>query len=155
MKIVIALLAALTLPLLPAQSHGYVFSGAGGFSSDGLTSGAAWMGIGGNGVLDHGIGIGAEAGFMGPWRDLRYGIGIGSVNGSWYFRRRGAVLPFVTGGYSVYVRNGATSGFNAGGGVDWWFQPRLGLKVEIRDHSGAGNMRGTHLWAIRAGLIFR
>jgi hypothetical protein len=43
---------------------------------------------------------------------------------------------------------------NFGGGVNWWWRDRMGLKVEFRDHVAAegGNY---HIWGVRFGLTFR
>ncbi len=137
-----------------AQSHGYVFFGPGGVTSDGYTSGEMYTGMGGEYVSRSGVGAGAEIGYTAPWRALGSGIGIGSVNGSWHFRRTGGVVPFVTAGYSLFFRNGHANGYNFGGGVNWWFSRKFGLRAEIRNHVGGGGL-DAHLWAFRAGLTFR
>jgi hypothetical protein len=113
------------------------------------------MGAGGDYVSRIGVGFGAEIGYTAPWRQFRDGIGIGSVNGSYQFGRAGKVVPFVTGGYSLLFRSATENAFNFGGGVNWWFADRLGLKLELRDHVGTGGFRETHFWTIRAGLNFR
>lgn len=101
-----------------AQSHGYVFFGPGGVTSNGNTSSAAYIGAGGDAVFGPGAGIGGEIGYVTPWRNLDAGIGIASVNGSFHFNRDRSVVPFVTGGYSFFFRSGHASGFNFGGGVN-------------------------------------
>jgi hypothetical protein len=138
-----------------AQSHGYVFFGPGGVTSHGNTSGAMYLGGGGEAVFGPGIGVGAEVGYTAPWRQFQSGIGIGSVNGSFHFGRSGRVVPFITGGYTLFFRSGTANGFNFGGGVNWWFADRIGLKTEIRDQVGLGGLDGVHFWAARVGLTFR
>jgi hypothetical protein len=145
------------LGMLAGQSHGYVFFGPGGVTA-GDTSSAAYMGAGGEGVFGPGIGVGAEVGYATPWKSFRSGIGIGSVNGSFHFKRSGRIVPFLTGGYSIFFRSGHENGINVGGGVNWWFSDRLGLKAEFRDHISTTFVdvdNDVHLWVLRAGLTFR
>jgi hypothetical protein len=138
-----------------AQSHAYVFFGPGGVTSAGATSGAAYMGAGGDYVSRIGLGAGVEVGYVAPWRRFRSGIGIGSANGTYHFRRNGRLSPFVTGGYTLFFRTGTANGFNFGGGVNWWLADRFGLKAEVRDQVGLGGLRGFHFWAVRAAVTFR
>ena len=140
---------------IQGQSHGYVFFGPGGVTSGGGTSGTMYTGAGGEAVFGPGIGVGAEVGYTAPWRQFRSGIGVGSANGSFHFRRSERLVPFITGGYTLFFRNGTANGFNFGGGVNWWFASRLGLKAEMRDQVGTGGLRNLHFWAIRVGLTFR
>ena len=137
-----------------AQSHGHVFLGAGGASSSGFTQSLMAVGGGGEFVSRSGLGAGGEVGYWAPWRRFDGGIGIANANGFYHFRPRGRVVPFVTGGYSLFFRSGTANGFNIGGGVNWWFSDGLGLKAEFRDNVGNGNF-DVQYWAFRVGLNFR
>lgn len=148
------LLLSATATML-AQSNGYVFWAPGGVTSCGHTSGAMYLGGGAEGISRIGLGGGGEIGYVTPWESFKAGIGIASVNGSFHFHQSGLVVPFVTGGYTLFFRSGRANGFNVGGGVNWWFADRTGLRIEIRDHVGTGRLRNDHLWAIRLGLTFR
>jgi hypothetical protein len=141
--------------MMPGQSHGYVFLGPGGVTSDGNTSGALYLGGGGEAISRIGLGGGAEIGYTTPWQSFGSGIGIASVNGAFHLRRSERLVPFVTGGYTLFFRSGHASGFNLGGGVNWWFANRVGFRAEVRDHVGVGRFSGVHLWTVRAGLAFR
>ena len=65
------------------------------------------------------------------------GTGILSVNGAYHFRDTPAagraLVPFVTGGYSL-VQGAITNLFNLGGGVDYWTPGSLGLRLETRSY---------------------
>jgi len=93
-----------------------------------------------------GVGAGAE-GFL--WRGLTLGVDLGyhhltgegvgfgllSVNGGYHFADRKKPVkfdPFVTAGYGLAFRQGAVNLVNYGGGVNWWFKPRIGAHVEFR-----------------------
>jgi hypothetical protein len=147
-------LLLLASAVMLGQSHGYVLFGTGGVTSHVNTSGAMFLGAGGEGVSRIGLGGGAEVGYLARWGSFGGGIGIGSANATFHFNRRRTVVPFVTGGYTLFFRSGHEKGFNFGGGVNWWGSQRIGLKVEVRDHVGLG-FGNTHVWAVRAGLIFR
>jgi hypothetical protein len=74
----------------------YLFFGPGGATSHAYTSGAMFLGGGGELISRIGRGGGAEIGYTTPWRSFRSGIGIASVNGSFHINRSDRVVPFVT-----------------------------------------------------------
>jgi hypothetical protein len=152
MRVLVLFIASVAIS--SAQSHGYVFFGPGGATSGGHTSSQMAAGAGGEFVTAPGIGLGAEIGAVAPWRDIDGAIGVGSVNGSYHFGRERRFVPFVTGGYTLFFRSGTANGVNIGGGANWWFRERLGLKLEFRDNIGTGNF-DVHFWNFRAGLTFR
>lgn len=150
----------LLLPALAAaqtsreyKSQGYVFGAPGVVSPGGLA--LLHFGAGASGLVYKGLGIGAEIGYMAPAREMREGFGILSANGSYSFTniRTEKLVPFVTGGYSGAFRNGWFNLANFGGGVDYWFRERMGLKVEFRDHYWA--QENAHALSFRVGLTFR
>jgi hypothetical protein len=135
-----------------AQTHGYAFFAPGGATSGGHTTGLYHAGAGGEGVFRIGIGIGAEVGYFSSRDRFASGFGLASINGSYHFNKGANIVPFVTGGYSLAFRSGTASLGNFGGGVNWWFRPKLGLKTEFRDHIHSD---GLHLWSFRFGVTFR
>ena len=48
-----------------------------------------------------------------------------------------------------------TSAMHFGGGIDYWFANRYGLKVEFRDHILTDCSYDCHAYQIRTGLSFR
>ena len=130
--------------------EGYVFF-APGVATPG-NDGTAHFGVGGD-LLFKRIGIGTELGYLTPIRHFGDGIGVLSPNLSYHFAS-GKVSPFVTGGYSLFFRNGHASGFNVGGGVNYWVSNRMALRFEVRDNVLAEYIN-THFVGIRAGLTFR
>jgi hypothetical protein len=145
--------------LPPAQAakehngHGYFFVAPGGTSEGG--SATLHIGGGGEGVFKNGLGVGAELGYLTAPEDFRSGFGIFSVNGAYHFRTGGKVVPFVTGGYSGFFANGGYgNGVNFGGGVNYWFKERVGLRFEFRDHVPAHSDLA-HFLNVRFGVTFR
>jgi hypothetical protein len=143
------------------RSQGYLFVAPGGTNmfSSGSTTGTLHFGVGGEGFIYKGLGIGAEVGFLPPVRSFKSGDGLLSVNGSYHFislDKTRKVVPFISGGYSLLFSTGVAHGANFGGGVNWWMRDRLALRLEARDHifpvSG-----GTipQAWEFRIGFSFR
>jgi len=159
--LVIAIVPAFALAQEAKREHkgqGYVFVAPGGTAGcGGSTVALLHFGGGGEALLYKGLGVGAELGFLAPMQYLGDGIGILSVNGSYHFLNASAtrkMIPFVTGGYSLAFRSGAANGVNLGGGINYWLGERLGLRVEFRTHSTAGNF-SCQMWQARFGLAFR
>jgi hypothetical protein len=138
------------------HSNGYVYFAPGGVSCCGHTAMTIQLGVGGEAILGKGIGVGAEIGAVGVRRDFGDSVvGIFSPNGYYHFAHGKGVKadPFVTGGYTLLFRTGHANLFNFGGGLNYWFRQRLGVRFEIRDQvltDGAA----VHYWGVRAGLVF-
>jgi len=115
------------------------------------------IGGGGEGLVYKGLGVGGEIGYLGAAQELSQGIGVLSPNVSYNFTKAsesGKFAPFVTGGYSMLFGSDALHALNVGGGVNWWFKDRLGLRLEFRDHV-ALQFGSTHILGVRIGLAFR
>lgn len=145
-----------TAPKSNGGGYGYVFFGPGGSVPHG---GEATMHVGGGGeaVFKNGAGIGAELAYLAPFKYPGDGLGTFSVNGSYHFLKTSGsekVVPFLTGGYTGFFRDGYANGVNFGAGVNYWFKPRVGLRVEFRDHIWVEN-ESTHFLNVRVGLNFR
>ncbi len=139
------------------RAHGYVFVAPGVIASPGGATGTLHFGGGGEGLVYKGLGVGAEIGGLAPYRAFDSGIGIFSVDASYHFlkaSKSGKVVPFVNGGYTLFFRSGTASGVNFGGGVNYWFKERIGLRFEVRDHV-APEYSDVHYVGFRFGLAFR
>jgi opacity protein-like surface antigen len=123
-------------------------------------------GFGGEVLVRNGVGVGVELGYAGPdWSFSGNGaVGVGSANGSYHFfgnKGRRRIDPFATGGYSLYFGQRTTfkSGFNFGGGVNFWLVKHVALRSEIRYQGGINYFDGfspfTHYVAFRVGMTFR
>jgi hypothetical protein len=115
------------------------------------------IGGGGEGLVYKGLGVGGEIGYLGATQELSQGIGVLSPNVSYNFTKAsksGKFTPFVTGGYSLLIGSDALHALNVGGGVNWWFKDRLGLRLEFRDHVTL-QFGSTHIFGVRIGLAFR
>lgn len=171
-QITFALLLVVALPLAgAAQSvapkakqttngdgygYGYIFAAPGGVSSGG--DGTLHIGGGGEGVFNNGIGIGAELGYLHLFESFDDGLGTFSLNGSYHFLKASKsekVAPFITAGYTGFLGGGGyLNGVNFGGGVNYWFKRRVGLRFEFRDNIPADNS-APHILNVRVGLTFR
>jgi hypothetical protein len=144
----------LTASAVFAQSEnhagqGYMFF-APGVSNGG---GGSFLHFGGGGeALVKNVGLGGEIGYATPWSSFADGLGIMSLNGSYNFGNR-RVTPFATGGYSLFFRSGTASGFNFGGGINYWLTNRTGLRFEVRDNVLPSG--DAHLVGFRVGVSFR
>lgn len=153
----VALLA--TLAVAQTTEHrgqGYLFAAPGGIAPNGSDA-TLQFGGGGEGLIHKGLGVGGEIGYLTLARSFNRGFGIFSVNGSYHFTEAtasGKVVPFVTGGYSLFFRDGHTNGFNVGGGVNYWFRERVGVRLEFRDQV-VPEGRSVHYLGFRVGLAFR
>ncbi len=137
------------------HAQGYAFFAPGASSPGG--TGTMHMGVGGEGLFYKGLGAGAEVGYLAPWSSFRDGFGIGSANGYYQFgpsRKDRKLIPFVTGGYSLFFRQGTSNAFNVGGGVNYWFRDHLGLRLEVRDHINT-EVGTAHFVGFRVALAFR
>jgi hypothetical protein len=126
------------------------------FFAPGVVSGGSggFMHVGGGGeALIKRVGVGGEIGYLTPWESMSDGIGVGNVNGSFNFAS-GKIKPFVTGGYTLFFRSGTANGYNFGGGVNYWFSERAGLRFEVRDNV-LPDSRDTHFVGFRVGIAFR
>jgi len=138
------------------KGQGYVFFAPGAVSPGGSAS--AHFGGGGEALVYKGLGVGGEIGYLTPWQSFSSGLGVLSADGSYHFlpRKRDAkVVPFVTGGYTLFFRSGSGNLFNFGGGINYWFRQRVGLRLEFRDHVWPSSYQTEHYWGFRIGLAFR
>jgi hypothetical protein len=153
----LALSVTLLLPSLAFAQH----AGKGqsyAFGAVGAQKGVAGVQVGGGfgheRFLYKGLGLGGEAGgFAGP--EARFVL---SANGSYHFGHASQKLvPFGTAGVSALAACGdgcgAVGAFNFGGGINYWFRPNRGLRLEVRDYM-FDNGGTAHKWEMRVGFAF-
>ncbi len=143
-------------PLPPAKEYraqGYGFVGPAAFTDD--SDNLITYGVGGEGLLVGGFGVGAElAGFARRGR-VDNGFGTLSANASYHFLESRKLDPFATGGFSLFFPGTPNAGINVGGGVNYWFKERVGLRVEVRDHYLFHADGGINVVSVRFGVAFR
>jgi len=162
-KLVLGVLVLMLIPLLAqaqtgqeSKGHGYIYFAPGITAPE--SEGTLHIGGGGEGFFNRYLGAGAEVGYVAPYSSFSDGIGIFSPNVVARFRPKSngnKVEPFVTGGYSLFFREGVVHGANAGGGVNWWFRERLGLRFEVRDNIMMESGETAHFVGFRFGFTFR
>jgi len=136
-----------------AKGEGYLFNGIG--KPSGTT--AIHFGGGGEADLYKGLGFGIEGGYMGAAKNMSSGFGIISVNGRYAFQGLpdSRLVPYITGGYSLFFRSGTANAVNYGGGIDYWFAEKYGLKLAFRDHIATNCTGSCHAYQFRGGISFR
>jgi hypothetical protein len=140
-----------------SAGQGYTFVAPGAIAGHDDTVATMHYGVGGERFITKGFGVGAEIGYFTQLREHSSGFGILSGDATYRFRNSGGdakVVPFVSAGYSLFFRDGTANGYNFGGGVHYWFNEKLGLRVEFRDHLVARDA-ATHFLGVRVGLAFR
>ena len=112
------------------------------------------FGIGMDIRIWRGLGAGGEIGLIASGGDA---FGMASLNASYQFirspfRQKG-IVPFIAGGYTSGSTGEASAmGANVGGGVNWWFRERLGLRFEVRDYYFKNEVNCV---VLRVGISFR
>jgi hypothetical protein len=148
-----------TAPARSVGGLGYGFAGFGGAAGEGESTSTWHVGGGGEAIFGDAVGVGAEIGYLNSFEDSAEGIGVFSANGSYHFNGGAAtrrLRPFVTGGYTLgFASDGHQNLFNVGGGVDYWLKPKVGLRIEFRDHIWHEENDTLHFWGVRAGVTFR
>lgn len=154
--LVFAALAAMPLAAqaqTERRGYGYVYAGAlGGDNGAGFTAGG-----GGDGLVYQGVSVGGDFTLLSPGSRWGRSFGAAALNGGYHFIKAsadGKLVPFVTGGPMFFFGDGIGYGFNAGGGVNYWFKERLGARFEFRTHVPV-NTDLQAFYGFRAGLTFR
>jgi hypothetical protein len=114
-------------------------------------------GIGGEAGIGRWLTLGGEVGGLISTESLQRNAAVLSAGPAFHLLPRGTtrIDPFVTGGLSVLVSRGAGGMLHYGGGVNYWFRPRLAFRFEVRDHLWAPEGDYVHFTSIRAGISFR
>lgn len=96
----------------------------------------------GEGYLYKGLAMGGDGQIVWPRDESSSYFGLLSLGPSYHFDDRlnpRKVVPFVTGGYGLAFREGATSLYQLGAGVTYWPAPRVGLRFEYRYYDNTRN----------------
>jgi hypothetical protein len=136
------------------NNYAYVFAAPGVTAPGGI--GTLHVGVGAEGFYKNGAGGSFELGYLSDIKEFKGGLGHFSLNGSYHFLKsgNGKTVPFITGGYTGFFRSFYANGVNFGGGVNYWFKEKVGLRVEFRDNVLIEN--GTaHFLDFRVGFAFR
>jgi len=153
--------AAITARPAAAQALGYGIAGPAGYSGffGSSLSPAVHAAGGGEFLVGGRVGAGGEFGML---ANSDGGTFVTSANGVFHFKPsvatpiRSRISPFVSGGYSRFSSGeGVPDAWNVGAGADLWLKPRVGLRVEGRDHIRPDSRGDVHYWAFRAGVVFR
>ena len=156
-RTMISLVLLIGLPTLGAgqslddRSQYYAFVAPGAFISEG----AATMEFGGGAewFVSDVLAMGVDGSIMlYPECFNCGGYLLGSVNGSYYPVTSSKLSPFVTAGIGWAAGEARVTLLNFGGGVNYWFRPGLGLRVEVRDHVDTDF--AVHNISLRVGFTF-
>lgn len=137
------------------RAQGFVFFGPG--ATSGSSSTFVNFGGGGEGFLKGGLSVSGEIAGYTPAKSFDEGFGILSGDAGYHFLKAsqsGKLVPFVSGGYSLFFRSETANGINFGGGVNYWLKDHIGLRFEIRDHLVVESP-DTHFIGFRFGMTFR
>ena len=136
--------------------QGYIFAAPGASLGDGPSEGSLHLGGGGEVFVSRKFAVGGEIGYAAPFSSFRDGLGVVSGNAAYHFGREKdrKLVPFLTGGYSLLFRDGTANAVNFGGGFNYWFKQRHGLRIEVRDHVRLTG-ETSHLLGVRIAWAFR
>lgn len=134
------------------RGSGYLVAGF-GRCQHGVTNMSA--GGGGDGFLWRGLTLGGDVGVYAFTGRGSFRLGLATLNVGYSFanrNRRGRFEPFVNAGVvGVGFGPGVAQAAAAGGGLHYWFKPRVGLRTECRVMAVADEV----LTIFRIGVSFR
>jgi hypothetical protein len=158
---VVFLLALVALPAsLSAQAgeevkrQGYVFAAPGALVYDGEGVATLEAGGGFQWLVYRGLGLGFDGSWMGFPECFSCGsMWLGSVDASYHFVRSSRKLaPFILGGIGgLATGEGSVALGSFGGGINYWFENGMALRVEVRDRFDG---EGAHILGVRVGVTF-
>lgn len=152
-SILLLIAAAVALSAQAPRAQGYAFASVDNPNSGNFHYNA--FGAGADLFVYKGLAVSPSGGYLFA-RDngLTAGAAVITANGSYHFLRgRSRVEPFVTAGYGTLANFGESiSMFNYGGGAQFWFHKRMGVRVELLNFQSGGYRE---LTSIRFGFAFR
>lgn len=151
----ILLAAALLAASLSAQAprvQGHAFFGLDNPPSGDFNYNSA--GVGADIFVYRGLAVSPAGGYVFSRENGLRGAGVFNLNGSYHFLRgQSRFEPFVSAGYgAISSFSDGVSAFTYGGGGQYWFTKRAGLRVELMQFQ-SGSYR--ELTSIRFGFSFR
>ena len=130
------------------QKSGYFFVAPGGLSVNqgSLSRSTLQVGGGFEGFIYRGFGLWIDGGGLrGESRgSSQTWTGMVSMGATYNFQRSAEqkICPFITAGLTAIPEaDSSGAGYNVGGGLNYWFAKRFGLKMDFRFHSRPGNLR--------------
>jgi hypothetical protein len=106
-------------------------------------------------LLHKGLGATGEIGLLAPTQSFGSGIGVFNLGGIYTFNRDRKTVPFATGGYTLFFREGTLNGFFLGGGINHWISNKWGIRIEGRDQVMPNCGSFTHSIEARFALVIR
>ncbi len=158
---VLVLHLALCGSLAAQNTQGYVFGGAATVSNSSYTywqGHYAHFGAGAEGALGSRFTLAGEAAAL---INTGYRFGRDAVvfsagpNFHFFPRSDRKIDPFAGVAASLFVSHGAALMISPGGGVNYWFHPRVAARIEFRDYIWVTEGNGMHFPAIRFGISLR
>lgn len=154
--LVIAILSPAALQAQQAKPFRYGGSGYGYFAAGGCRHGSTILGGGGGAeaFLWKGLTLGVEGAYQTFPEDFGFGELYAPVGYHFVDRTRPQKWdPFVSAGVVGFATtgSGATYAMHFGGGTNYWFKERIGLRTEFRVH---GYTDETTV-QVRVGVVFR
>ncbi len=168
-RIVVLIGLILCLSSLGFSQQGGRFYGfiapAGQVRSVGSSPAQFGFGAGGMYLGSSGFGAGAEIAAVGPRKHVddsnnwnKNVVGLFTLNGVKAFKLSNEkVEPFVTSGYGrSFMRSSGANWWELGGGVNFWFNEKLGFTFELRDYIHRQDKNDWwQYWAPRFGITWR
>ncbi|MGH9388663.1 MAG: hypothetical protein ACRD1Z_03545 [Vicinamibacteria bacterium] len=130
----------------------YVFAAPGAIVAEG-TATTLELGGGMQWLVYRGLGLGFDASLMGFAECFSCRMALGSFDASYHFvPSSGHLVPFVLGGVGgvVFADGGGALG-SVGGGINYWFENGMALRLEVRDRFRG---EGVHILGVRVGITF-
>jgi hypothetical protein len=141
-----------------ARSNGFFYASPGGASAGGQTDGTLQVGAGREYVSRIGVGVMGEGGALAYLKEYAGTVvATFSVGGCYHLPLSGRKWdPYGVVGYGVFTRfqDGRLNTVHFGAGANYWVKPRLGIKVEFRDHINQPD-NPVQYWGIRFGVTLR
>jgi hypothetical protein len=149
-------------PFDKPRSSGFLFVAPGGVSVNHGGGSSLEVGGGGQVFVYRGLGFdGDVGGLLYPSHDsqgkqIHRWTGMITLNAVYVFQRTAEqkACPFLIIGATGIPAFDVAGGFNFGGGVQYWFAEKYGLRVEFRDHIRSG-MRTYNDVQLRIAVAFR
>jgi hypothetical protein len=156
---ILSILASITVSIPEAraqETRTSVFVAPSGISDERDTRSAYQIGGGIERLLERGIGASVDAAAVLPGQGkFKDTVGLLAIDLNYHLKGV-RTEPFVAGGYSLLFRDFTANMINFGGGINYWFAPSHGLRLEFRDNVGTVmNGPTTHYWGFRIGMNFR
>ncbi|MGD8331145.1 MAG: hypothetical protein PVJ49_17075 [Acidobacteriota bacterium] len=137
------------------NKRSFAFGGGGGFTASYSDSTFFHVGGGFETISPVGVGFVVDFGYQGFTGNHRV-FGVVSVSPALVYEipLRGKVRPYARAGLGIIANGSGSEGlWNIGGGVNYWFRERAGIKVEVRD-SFSGTYLDNGMLEVLVGVMY-